>query len=86
MQIRRLRDYQSYASLFRNYSINKSVFKIFCKNIQFKFSTIQNTCYQQLQCEMGTAGDEHIPGSQVEVAQPGPHSPLVPPALVELSQ
>ncbi|KAG5333749.1 LDH dehydrogenase, partial [Acromyrmex heyeri] len=27
---------------------------------------------KQVQCEMGSAGDAHIPGFQVEVAQPGP--------------
>lgn len=40
----------------------------------------------QAQSQMGSAGDVHIPGSQVEVAQPGSVLPASVPPSVELSQ
>lgn len=55
----------------RNMNINLYIYRLLLF-VQFKLSSARNTCSKQVEREMGSSGDAHIPGSQVEVAQPGP--------------
>lgn len=76
-----------FAQLLKLLLVNKSISKIpqeykekfvclivsFSKKAQLCSETsCQVAAPSRFKCEMGSAGNAHIPGSQVEVAQPGP--------------